>query len=92
MANVVANVANLMSEAIVPHMGKLATSVRVLIISKPFVVPRLQPRQRKVCTEARSHTHRDMVPRGATMAKAKEVATVNNRRRRPRSRRSRKHM
>ena len=87
MANVVANVANLMSEATVPRMGKLATSVRVLIISKPFVVPRLQPRRRKAHTEARSHTRRDMVPRGATMAKAKEVATVNNRRRRcPRSR------
>ena len=56
MANVVANVANLMSEATVPCMGKLATSVRVLIISKPFVVPRLQPRQRKARTKARSHT------------------------------------
>ena len=44
MANVVANVANLMSEATVPCMGKLAISVRVLIISKQFVVPRLQPR------------------------------------------------
>ena len=92
MANIVANMANLMSEAIVPRMEKLATSVRVLIISKPFVVPRLQPRRRKARTEARSHTRRDMVPWGATTAKAKEVATVNNRRRsRPRSRRSRKH-
>ena len=83
MANVVANVANLMSEATAPRMGKLATSVRVLIISKPFVIPRLQPRQHRALTEARSHTRRDMVPRGATVAKAKEVATVNIRRRRP---------
>ena len=93
MANVVANVANLMSEATVPRMGKLATSARVLIISKPFVVPRLQPRRRRALTEARSHSCRDMVPRGAIVAKAKEVATINTRRRRrPRSRRSRKRM
>ena len=83
MANVVANVANLMSEATAPCMGKLAISARVLIISKPFVVPRLQPRWRRALTEARSHSHTDTVPRGATVAKAKEVATVNTRRRRP---------
>ena len=93
MANVVANVANLMSEATVPRMGKLVISARVLIISKLFVIPRLQPRQHRTLTEARSHTRRDMVQRGATAAKAKEVATINNRRRRPqRSRRSRKRM
>ena len=62
MANVVANVANLMSEATAPRMGKLVTSVRVLIISKLFVVPRLQPRWDRALTEARSHTRRDMVP------------------------------
>ena len=83
MANVVTNVANLMSEATARHMGKLATSVRVLIISKLFVVPRLQPRWDRALTEARSHTHRDMVPRAATTARAREVATVNTRRRRP---------
>ena len=93
MANVVANVANLMSEATVPHMGKLAISARVLIISKLFVIPRLQPRRHRALTEARSHSCRDMVPRGAVVAKAKEVATVNIRRRRPqRSHRSRKRM
>ena len=59
MANVVANVANLMSEATAPHMGKLAINARVLIISKLFVVPRLQPRQRRALTEARSHSRRD---------------------------------
>ena len=92
MANIVANVANLMSEATVPRMGKLATSARVVIISKLFVIPRLQPRWHRALTEARSHTRRDMVPQGATMAKAKEVATVNTRRRRrPRSCQSRKH-
>ena len=62
MANVVANVANLMSEATVPRMGKLAISARVLIISKLFVIPRLQPRRDRALTEARSHSHRDMVP------------------------------
>ena len=90
MANVVAN---LMSEATAPHMGKLVTSARVLIISKLFVIPRLQPRQRRALTEARSHSRTDPVPWGATVAKAKEVATINTRRRRPqRSCRSRKHM
>ena len=93
MANVVANVANLMSEATVLCMGKLATSARVLIISKPFVILRLQLGRRRALTEARSHSCRDMVPRGATVAKAKEVATINTRRRKPqRSHRSRKHM
>ena len=93
MANVVANVANLMSEATAPHMGKLVTSARVLIISKSFVVPRLQPRRHRALIEARSHSCTDMVPLGATVAKAKEVATVNTRRRRPqRSHQSRKHM
>ena len=38
----VIGVANLMSEATVPHMGKPVINVRVLIISKPFVIPRLQ--------------------------------------------------
>ena len=76
MANVVANVANLMSEATAPHMGKLATSAKVLITSKLFVIPRLQPRWHRALTKARSHTRRDMVPWGATAAKAKEVATV----------------
>ena len=93
MANVVANVANLMSEATAPHMGKLVTSARVLIISKLFVIPRLQPRRHRALTEARSHTRRDMVPWGVTAARAKEVATVNTRRRRPqRSHQSRKRM
>ena len=93
MANVVAKVANLMSEATALHMGKLATSARVLIISKLFVIPRFQPRQRRALTEARSHSYTDTVPRGTTVAKAKEVATINTRRRRPqRSCRSRKRM
>ena len=71
MANVVANVANLISEATALHMGKLATSARVLIISKLFVIPRLQPRRHRALTEARSHTCRDMVPQGATAARGK---------------------
>ena len=93
MANVVANVASLTNGATVPCMGKLATGARVLIISKQFVVQRLQPRWHRTHREARSHPHRDMVPRGATVAKAKEVANNNIRRRRhQRSRRSRKRM
>ena len=93
MANVVANVASLMSGATVLHMGKLAIGAKASIISKPFVIPRLQPRRPRALTEARSHSRLDVVPRGATMARAKEVATVNSRRRRPqRSRRSRMRM
>ena len=93
MANVVANVASLMSGAIVLRMGKLAISAKASIISKLSVVPRLQPRRDRAPTEARSHSRLDVVPRGATMARAKEVATVNTRRRRPqRSRRSRMRM
>ena len=94
MAIIVANVANLMSESTAPHMGRPVINARVLIISKPFVIPRLQPRRHRVLTEARSHSCRDMVPQGATVARVKEVAIINNRRRRrcQRSRRSRKHM
>ena len=93
MANVVANVASLMSGVTVLRMGKLAIGAKASIISKLFVVPRLQPRQHRALTEARSHSRVDVVPRGATMARAKEVATVNTRRRRPqRSRRSRMRM
>ena len=90
MANVVANVASLMSGATVLRMGKLAIGAKASIISKLSVVQRLQPRRDRALTKARSHSRLDMVPRGATMARAKEVATVNTRRRRPqRSRRSR---
>ena len=93
MANVVANVASLMNGAIVPRMGKLAIGAKASIISKLSVVPRLQPRRHRALTEARSHSRLDVVPRGVTMARAKEVATVNTRRRRPqRSRRSRMRM
>ena len=93
MANVVANVANLMSGATVLRMGKLAIGAKASIILKLFVVPRLQPRRHRALTKARSHSRPDVVPRGATLARAKEVATVNTRRRRPqRSCRSRMHM
>ena len=83
MANIVVNVANLMSGATVLRMGKLAIGAKASIISKLFVIPRLQPRQHRALTEARSHSRLDVVPRGATMARAKEVATINTRRRRP---------
>ena len=93
MANVVANVASPMSGATVPHMAKLAIGAKASIISKLSVIQRLQPRQDRARTEARSHSHLDVVPRGATMAMAKEVATLNTKRRRhQRSRRSRTRM
>ena len=76
-----------------PAYGKTRIDAKASIISKLFVIPRLQPRRRRALTEARSHSRRDMVPWGATLARAKEVATVNTRRRRPqRSRQSRKRM
>ena len=51
------SVANLMREATVPHMGKSVINVRVLIISKLFVIPRLQqPRQHPALTGVRSHS------------------------------------
>ena len=89
MANVVANVASPMSGATVPRMAKLAIGAKASTISKLSVVQRLQPRQDRARTEARSHSRLDVVPRGATMAMAKEVA---KRRRRLRSRRSRMRM
>ena len=93
MANVVANVASPMSGATVLRMEKLAIGAKASIISKLSVIQRLQPRQDRARTEARSHSHLDVVPRGATMAMAKEVATVNTRRRRRlRSRQSRMRM
>ena len=93
MAIIVANVANLMSEATAPCMGRPVTNAKVLIIFKLCVIPRLQPRQHRALIEARSHNSRDMAPWGATVARAKEVANINNRRRRhQRSRQSRMHM
>ena len=70
-------------------MGSLAIGAKASIISKLSVVQRLQPRRDRALTEARSHSRRDVVPRGATMAMAKEVA---KRRRHQRSRRSRMRM
>ena len=93
MANVVANVASPMSGATVLHMAKLAIGAKASIISKLSVVQRLQPRRDRALTEARSCSCLDVVPRGATMAMAKEVATVNIRRRRhQRSHQSRMRM
>ena len=75
MANVVANVANLMSEGTAPCMGRPVIDAKASIILKLFVVPRLQPRRRRALTEARSHSRTDVVPPGATLARAKEVAS-----------------
>ena len=71
MAIIVANVANLMSEATAPHMRRPVTNAKVLIIFKLCVIPRLQPRWCRALIEARSHSHRDMAPWGATVARAK---------------------
>ena len=87
-------VANFMSEATAPHTGRPVINAKVLIISKPFVVLRLQqPRQGRVHTKARSHSCRVMHLLGASVAMAKEVANVNIRRRTClRSHQSRKRM
>ena len=83
MANIVANMANLMSEATVPHMGRPVTNAKVLTIFKAVCHSKVtakmvqSPHQSK-----KSQLHLDMVPWGATVARAKEVANINNRRRR----------
>ena len=63
MANIAANVANLMSEATVPRMGKLAIGAKASIILKLFVIPRLQPRWDRALTEvtaAQTQFHGDL--------------------------------
>ena len=86
-------VANLMSEAIAPCMGRPVANVRVLIISKPFVIPRLQQPGQHLALTTRSHSHRrDVVLLGATAeVMAKDVAGISQRRRHQRSHHSRKH-
>ena len=65
--------------ATVLRMAKLAIGAKASIISKLSVVQRLQPRRDRARTEARSHSRLDVVPRGATMAMAKEVAKRRSR-------------
>ena len=79
-------VANLMSEATAPHMERPVINVRVLIISKPFVVQRLQqPRQHPALTGARSHSHHgDEHLLGTTVVMAKEVEGITRIRRKQR--------
>ena len=86
-------VANLMSKATALHMGRPVINARVLIISKPFVIPRFQqPRQCPALTGARSHSRRrDVHLLGATVAMAKVEARVTRRRRRHRRRHQRSH-
>ena len=87
-------VANLMSEATALLMRESMVNVRVLIISKPFVVPRLQKsRQCPALSRRSSLSHWwGGHPQGATMAMAKEVSSFQRRGRRRRSCQSRKHM
>ena len=86
----VANVANLMSEATVPLMGKLVTNVKVLIISEQCVIRRYQTGWHRALTR-RSHSNSPGEHLQAAMAK--EEASSSSRRRRKRSihHRSRKH-
>ena len=87
MANVVANVASLMSGAIVQLMGSLCNRCKginhfqAVCRSKVAAKTGQSPHRSK-----KSQPQRDVVPRGATMAMAKEVA---KRRKHQRSRRSR---
>ena len=80
-------VANLMSEATALRMGRPVTNVRVLIISKPFVIPKLQQPGQHLALTTRSHSHRrDIVLLGATVVvMAKDVAGISQRRRHQRS-------
>ena len=76
-----------------PVYGKTCNKCKGINHFQAVCCPRLQPRQRRALTKARSHSRRDMAPWGATVARAKEVANINNRRRRClRSSRSRMHM
>ena len=86
------SVANLMSEATAPRMGKSVANVRVLIILKPFVIQWLQQPRQHPAFMGRSHNIR---PGGCLQAAtmANEEANSSSRRRRQRSiHQSRKHM
>ena len=76
-----------------PTYGKTCDKCRILIISKPFVVPRLQqPRQQPALTGARSHSHHwDEHLLGKTVVMAKEVESITRRRRCQRRHQNRKH-
>ena len=76
-----------------PAYGKTCDRCKGINHFKAVCCSKVAAKTARALTEARSHNCLDMVPRGATMARAKEVATVNTRRRRPqKSRRSRMHM
>ena len=66
-----------------PVYGKTCSRCQGIIILKLFVIPRLQPRWHRALTEARSHSRPDVVPWGATMVKAKEVANKNQKKKTP---------
>ena len=87
----VTNVTNLMSEAIVPLMGKLVTNVKALIISERSVIQRCQTGRCKEPLQEASNNNSPGEHLQAAMAK--EEASSSSRRRRPRSihHKSRKH-
>ena len=76
-----------------PAYGKTCDRCKGINHFKAFCHSKVAAKTARALTEARSHSRLDVVPRGATTARAKEVATVNTRRRRPqRSCRSRMRM
>ena len=88
--NIVVDAASLTNGETVLPTERLVANVRVLIISKLFVVQRLlQAKQHRALTEIRDHHSTDGChPLGATMAKEEASSP---RRGRPRSLQSRKH-
>ena len=69
-----------------PTYGKTCDKCKGINHFKAVCRSKVTAKMAQNLTKARSHTRRDMVPQGATEAKAKEVATINTRRRHPRSR------
>ena len=75
-----------------PAYGKTCGRCQGINHFKAVCRSKVTAKMHRALTEARSHSRPDMVPRGATMARAKEVANNIRRRRPQRSRRSRMRM
>ena len=76
-----------------PAYGKTCNKCKGINHFQAVCHSKVTAKMGRALIEARSQSHRDMAPQGATLARAKEVANVNNRRRRClRSCRSRMHM
>ena len=94
VARMLANgVANFMSEATVPLMGRSVISVRAITISKQFVIQRLQQSSQEPALTERSHNNNMPGSHQPAATMAKEEANNSSRRRHLRSSlQSRKHM